>query len=210
MRVMTLISGGIDSPVAAYLMMAKGHEVDLIHFDSRPYSDEANIDKILSLAKRLADLANGHRPRLFFAPHAKVQETIKEKAPSKLTCILCRRMMFRIASALAGRESIEALATGESLGQVASQTSENIRTQEPAASISVIRPLIGLDKIEIIDIAESIGTFELSIASGEGCTMAPDRPATRTKLKELEGVEAKYDVHQLVTEELKAVTEVTY
>lgn len=208
MRFLTLLSGGIDSPVAAYLMMAKGHDVDLINFDGRPYSDEENIEKIRRLAKRLAELAEGsHRPRLFLAPHARVMELIKDKAPERYTCLLCRRMMFRLASVLAKREGIDALVTGESLGQVASQTSDNIKAQEPAASIPVLRPLIGLDKLEIIEVAQRIGTFELSTSKGEGCRMSPDRPATKARLEQLLDIETGLDPEDLVSQGMATIRE---
>jgi len=211
MRVLTLISGGIDSPVAAHLMLAKGYEVDLLHFDNRPFTDDKQFEKVKELAGVIfRSVPGSRRPKLMAAPHGKVQIAIARGTIRRLGCVLCRRMMFHVASALAERDGYTALNTGESLGQVASQTLMNIRAEEPASTVPVLRPLIGLDKLEIIAIAEKIGTFEISIAPGLCCTIVPELPATMAKLRDVEDAEKGLDMVSLVKQELEGIQEVRY
>jgi thiamine biosynthesis protein ThiI len=200
MRLLTLVSGGIDSPVAGHLMMERGHQVDLIHFDNRPFTDDNTYDKVVSLVKRL-DPNKGSR--FFVAPHGPSQAQMARKAPRRLGCVLCRRMMLHVASALAEREGHDALVTGESLGQVASQTLLNLWVEEPASTVPILRPLIGLDKLEIISIAKAIGTYDISISPGLCCTIVPSRPATQAKLNDIRAAEAKVGMGGLVKKELE-------
>jgi thiamine biosynthesis protein ThiI len=211
MRLLALISGGIDSPVAVHLMLAKGDDVDLLHFDNRPFTDDKPFEKVKGLARTISASVEGvRRPRLMMAPHGKVQIAIARGAIRRLGCVLCRRMMFHVASALAERNGYDALVTGESLGQVASQTLMNIRAEEPAATVPVLRPLIGLDKLEIIAIAERIGTFATSIEPGLCCTIVPEKPATKARLKDVLAAENGLDMAALIKQELDGIQEVDY
>ncbi|MFQ5893031.1 MAG: tRNA uracil 4-sulfurtransferase ThiI, partial [Nitrospinota bacterium] len=149
-RVACMLSGGIDSPVAAYTMLKRGCQADFVHFHSYPYTDRASVDKTVEIAELLTRFA--YRASIFLVPFAEVQQKIVAETPAPLRIILYRRFMVRIAEALARRSGAAALVTGESLGQVSSQTLANLATIEAAADQPVLRPLVGMDKREIIDL----------------------------------------------------------
>ncbi|MGH7842935.1 MAG: tRNA uracil 4-sulfurtransferase ThiI [Candidatus Binataceae bacterium] len=193
-----LLSGGIDSPVAAYRMMRRGLRVDFIHFHSFPLVSSASRDKARELAAHLTEYEA--RSTLMLAPFADIQRSIVARAPRSLRVVLYRRFMLRIACALGAPMGAQALVTGESLGQVASQTLENMTVIEQAASLPVIRPLVGMDKNEIIAEARRLGTFETSIIPDEDCCslFVPAHPATRARLEEVLAAEASFDIAQMV------------
>lgn len=192
-----LLSGGIDSPVAAWMAMKRGCEVLYASFHSAPYLGEGSRRKIERLVGRLARWQP--RSRLFSFPFAAVQEAVRESAPEGYRTILYRRSMQRIASRLAEREGAGCLVTGESLGQVASQTMENLRCIEAAARVPVLRPLIAFDKQETIERARRIGTYELSaLPEPDCCTVfQPRRPVIRGKLALCEEAEARLPLAEL-------------
>ncbi|HVL90012.1 MAG TPA: tRNA uracil 4-sulfurtransferase ThiI [Actinomycetota bacterium] len=199
-RSVVLISAGIDSPVAAARMMRRGSKVSFVHFHSMPYTDGSSprqAEEIVTLLTRHQNDAN-----LWMVPLAPSQQQIVAVAPQDLRTILYRRMMMRIAALVAGQEGAKALVTGDSLGQVASQTLENLTTVEDASPLPVLRPLIALDKIEIIDEAHRLGTFEASSAPcQEACVLfEPKRPATKASVQEARRAEAKLDVDALARE----------
>ena len=207
MMVVTLLSGGIDSPVAAHLMMERGADMVTLHMDNRPYGGlEHQLTKVRQMAARLEQL-HGRKIRQFAAPHGGNHAAFLGKCKTGLHCVLCRRMMLRVAGALAQREGAQALVTGESLGQVASQTLQNIAAEYPAAPVPILRPLIGIDKQEIVEIAKKIGTFEISIQPGSCCTAVPERPATRAVLRDIEAEEAKLDLDGLVRQTVGEIRE---
>jgi len=207
MKLVTLLSGGIDSPVAAHLMMERGAELITLHLDNRPFGGlEHQLTKVRQMAARLEEL-HGRRIRQFAAPHGANHTAFLDNCRSGLHCVLCRRMMLRVAGALALREGAQGLVTGESLGQVASQTLQNIAAEYPAAPVPILRPLIGLDKQEIVEMAKRIGTFEISIQPGSCCTAVPDRPATCAALSELEAEEKKLDIGALVEKTMDGLKE---
>jgi thiamine biosynthesis protein ThiI len=198
MMVVTLLSGGIDSPVAAHLMMERGADMVTLHMDNRPYGGlEHQLTKVRQMAARLEEI-HGRKIRQFAAPHGANHAEFVGKCKMGLHCVLCRRMMLRVAGALARREGAQALVTGESLGQVASQTLQNIATEYPAAPVPILRPLIGMDKQEIIEIAKKIGTYEISIQPGNCRTAVPERPATRALLADIEAEERKVALDEMV------------
>lgn len=197
-----MLSGGIDSPVATYLLAKRGAEIVALHFDNRPFTDEKHLRKALRLIERLEELL-GRKMRKYIVSHGPVQLAISRNALRRYQCVLCRRMMFRVAERIAVREGASAIATGESLGQVASQTLANIRTEEQAVRIPILRPLIGLDKVEIEEIAKRIGTYEISISPGLCCTIVPDKPATQARLKAILEEEEKIDVESIVEDAVK-------
>ncbi len=195
-----LLSGGIDSPVAGYQLMKRGVRLCAIHFQSPPYTGELARDKVLQLAKKLAWYSGGMR--VYLVPFTRCQLEIHEKCPEELGTLITRRFMMRIAERIAKQFGALALITGESLGQVASQTMEALCCTDAVVTMPVFRPLIGLDKTEIMAVAEKIDTYETSILPYEDCctVFTPRHPVTKPKLETMPKVEAKLDVEALVSE----------
>ena len=199
-RAALLLSGGIDSPVAGYSLMKRGVRICAIHFQSPPYTGQLAKDKVMRLAKELSEYAGGMR--VYLVPFTKCQLEIHEKCPEGLGTLITRRFMMRIANELAKKYGAQALITGESLGQVASQTMEALCCTDAVADMPVFRPLIGMDKTEIMDIAKRIGTYETSILPYEDCctVFTPRHPITRPKLDTRPKAESKLDIDALVNE----------
>ena len=204
--VLALLSGGIDSPVAAWRMIKRGCRVVFVHFHSVPYLPDISQHKARALAERLT--AWQYTSRLFIVPFGEIQREIVLSVPGPARVVVYRRMMIRIAEALALQVGAQALVTGESLGQVASQTLENIAQVDQAAGMPVFRPLIGTDKLEITAEAQRLGTFETSIEpDADCCTLfTPRHPATRMSDDETRAVEAALDVPRLVQMGLSGAT----
>jgi thiamine biosynthesis protein ThiI len=196
MKLAALISGGIDSPVAAHMLLSKGAELVAVHFDNRPFTDEKQIEKAKMLVHKLEELSE-RKIKLYLVPHGNALLEISKNTTRRFGCVICRRMMLRTAERIARRENADALLTGESLGQVASQTLRNIAAEEAAVEIPIIRPLIGLDKIEIERVAKEIGTYDTSIMPGSCCTFVPDKPATQARLESILEEESKIDIDEL-------------
>jgi thiamine biosynthesis protein ThiI len=205
-RAACLLSGGIDSPVAAYYLMKRGMRLEFVHFHSVPRTDPASLEKVLDLVKVL----NRYQisARVAMVPLLEIQEQIVAFCPAELRVLLYRRFMFRLAERLAGRLRCRALVTGESLGQVASQTIENLGAVGAVTSIPVLRPLIGLDKQEIIAIARRAGSYEISIQPHFDCCsfFVPERPATRATSSQLADAEAVLHTDALVKAALESTT----
>jgi thiamine biosynthesis protein ThiI len=197
-RVAALLSGGIDSPVAAWRMMKRGCTVLPVHFHAFPLQDRTTIDKVTELARILTRYQL--RTRLLLVPFGEVQQTIVASCPAPLRVVLYRRFMVRIAEVLAARHRARALVTGESLGQVASQTLDNMGVIDEVARGLVLRPLVGMDKEEITQQARRIGTFETSTLPDQDCCQlfVPKSPATAATLEEVLRAEAVLDVDSLV------------
>lgn len=195
-----LISGGIDSPVAAWMMAKRGLELTAVHFASPPYTSERAEQKVADLLIKVSEYAG--RMTMFTVPFAKVQEQIMANCPEELFTLIMRRFMMRVSEKIARREGCGALITGESLGQVASQTMQAIACTDAAAQMPVFRPLIGMDKTEIIQIARAIDTFETSILPFEDCctVFTPKHPRTRPDLKFILQAEQALDCDALVEE----------
>ena len=204
-KVLVMLSGGIDSPVAAWRMMKRGVKALFVHFYSYPYTDKASLEKVEELAEILATW--NYRTQIYLVPFAEVQQQIVTQTPAPFRVILYRRMMVRIAQQIAAAAKAACLVTGESLGQVASQTLGNLRVIEEIAEIPILRPLIGDDKAEIIDLAEQIGTFEISTLPHDDCCslFVPDRPATNASLEAVQEAEAALDIDALVKFALESV-----
>ncbi|MBX5435602.1 MAG: tRNA 4-thiouridine(8) synthase ThiI [Alicyclobacillaceae bacterium] len=197
-RVGLLLSGGIDSPVAGWLAMKRGAEVEAIHFHSYPFTSERALQKVQVLAQILADW--GGRVHLHVVHFTDVQTAIRKHCPEALGITVMRRMMFRIAAVIAERRGLLALVTGESLGQVASQTLESLRVINDVIRLPVLRPLIAEDKVDIMRRAREIGTYETSILPYEDCCtlFVPKNPRTRPSLAEAEKAERDLAVEDLV------------
>ncbi len=198
-----LISGGIDSPVAGWMAMKRGVTLDALHFHSFPFTSERAKEKVVDLTKILSGY--GNKINLHVAHFTEIQKELRQKCPEKLTVTLMRRMMFRIAERLAEQRNALALITGESLGQVASQTMESINVIEKVTTIPVFRPLIGMDKEEIVNISRRIGTYNTSILPYEDCctVFLPEFPVTRPRLTDVEEAEKALDIEALVNESLE-------
>jgi tRNA uracil 4-sulfurtransferase len=197
-RVVALISGGIDSPVGAYRMMQRGCRLIFVHFHSAPYLDQTSQQKVRQLVTELTRCQ--FQSRLYLIPFGEIQRQIVAAVARPLRVILYRRMMLRIAEQVARREKCQALITGESLAQVASQTLENMAVIQQAAQLPVLRPLVGMDKQEIIDQARRIGTYEISSIPDQDCCQlfVPKHPATRARLADVEQDESRLDMEALI------------
>jgi thiamine biosynthesis protein ThiI len=197
-KAVCLLSGGIDSPAAAFKIMKRGVEIVFLHFHAYPYTGKASIEKVRSIVEVLNKYQT--ESRLYLIPFSGIQKEILMKTPDNLRVILYRRMMLRIAQEIAKTEKAKAIVTGESIGQVASQTLENIRVIEQVADMPVLRPLIGEDKEEIINLAERIGTFRVSILPHQDCCarFLPKHPATKADLRTVIRAEKKLDIKRLV------------
>lgn len=203
-RGMVLLSGGIDSPVATFMMAHRGMYMDAVHFHSYPYTSERAFEKVKELAGILTDYCG--RIRMFSINLLPIQEQIVQNCPEEETTILVRRFMMRIAEAIAKREGDLMLVTGESLGQVASQTAASLVVTDAAVSLPVMRPLIAMDKTQIMDIARDIGTFDVSIQPYEDCctVFLPKHPVTQPKLERIEASESRLDVEALVSQAVES------
>ena len=197
-RAVTLLSGGIDSPVSSYMIAKRGIELIPVHFFSYPYTSPEAKEKVLDLARVLTRYCG--RMTVHIVPFTKIQEEIRKSCPEEYFTLIMRRFMMRIAENVAEYTGAKALVTGESLGQVASQTMEALRTTEDACSLPVLRPVIGMDKEEIVRVARKIGTFDISILPYEDCctVFTPRHPKTKPRLSDVLEAEAKLDVETLV------------
>ncbi len=206
-KAVSLLSGGIDSPVSSFYVMRRGVTAAFLHFHSLPYTSPESVNKIKELAGALKKFQP--KIKLCFVPFIKIQKQIMLKCPAKLRVILYRRFMLRIAERIAEREGASALVTGDAVGQVASQTLENIRAIEECVKIPVLRPLIGFDKKEIIAKAKEIGTYDISTLPHEDCCslFIPERPETKAKLNEVPAAEKELDVEKLIAEAIEETEE---
>ncbi len=197
-KAMLLISGGIDSPVAGYMIAKRGVSLAAVHFYSYPYTSERARDKVVELAKIVSRFAG--EMDLYLVSFTEIQLAIYDQCPSSETTVLMRRLMMKIAERIANNCGAQALITGEAIGQVASQTMDSLACTDDAVTIPVFRPLIGFDKEEIVEKAQQIGTFETSIQPYEDCctVFVPQHPVTRPKVDQLRASEALVDFEPMI------------
>ncbi|HUM16758.1 MAG TPA: tRNA uracil 4-sulfurtransferase ThiI [Candidatus Nitrosotalea sp.] len=202
--VVALLSGGIDSPVAAWRLMKRGCRVVFVHFHSVPYLPDLSRGKVRDLVARLTQWQ--YHSRLFLVPFGEIQREVVLAVPPPARVVVYRRLMVRIAERLARHAGAPALVTGESLGQVASQTLANLTRIDEVASMPILRPLIGMDKLEITEQARALGTFEISIEpDADCCTLfTPRHPDTRVEPAQVAALEARLDIERLVTQGVEA------
>jgi thiamine biosynthesis protein ThiI len=195
---MLLISGGIDSPVAGYMLAKRGVELSAVHFASPPYTSDRALEKVKDLLRQMT-LYTG-RIKLYTVSFTEIQEKIRDQIPEEYSTLVMRRFMMRIASEIAKKDEAKALITGESLGQVASQTLDAICCTDAVSKMPVFRPLIGMDKEEIIEISRKIETFEVSVQPFEDCctVFTPKHPKTKPEMDKLVAVEDVFNVDALV------------
>lgn len=192
-KILCLISGGIDSPVAAHLMLKKGYNIEFVNFDLTPVGNDYTRTKVEKLVKQLGKI-HKKRLKLTFIDHGKYLVKYYQKLDEKerkQMCLLCRRRMLKQGEKLAKKLRCSFLLTGENLGQVASQTIDNLYVENRAVSTPILRPLIGFNKQDIVDIARKIGTYEISIGPGGCCNITPNRPEIRANLNDIERIEKK-------------------
>ncbi len=204
-KAVSLLSGGIDSPVSSYMMAKRGVSLEMVHFFSPPYTSDAAKEKVLELAKLLVPWCGRLTVRII--PFTEIQEEIRRLCPEDHFTLLMRRFMMRLAERMAQNLDARALITGENLGQVASQTMEALRVTEAVVSLPVLRPLIGMDKEEIIRLSRKIGTFDTSILPYEDCctVFTPRHPQTKPKLDEVEEIEKVLDVEGLMARAMEQI-----
>ena len=201
----TLLSGGIDSPVSSYMIAKRGVHLIPVHFFSFPYTSQQAKDKVIELGRRLTEYCG--KMTLEVVPFTHIQEEIRDKCPEEYFTLIMRRFMMRIAEQIAQRSNAKAIVTGENLGQVASQTMEAMASTQAVMTLPILQPLIGMDKEEIVERARQIGTFETSILPYEDCctVFTPRHPRTRPKISEVERAESKLDIDALVAEALEGI-----
>ena len=205
----TLLSGGIDSPVSSYMIAKRGVHLIPVHFFSFPYTSQQAKEKVIELAQIITAYCG--KMTMEIVPSTHIQEEIRDKCPEEYFTLIMRRFMMRIAQRIALDNNAKAIVTGENLGQVASQTMEAMASTQAVLQLPVLQPLIGMDKEEIVRLARKIGTFETSILPYEDCctVFTPRHPRTRPKLREVEAAESALDVDALVEEAVKGIEKVT-
>ena len=205
-RAVSLLSGGLDSPVSSWMIARRGVELEMVHFESPPYTSQQAQDKVIQLAQDLTPYCG--RLLIHVIPFTKIQEEIRRNCPEEYFTLIMRRFMMRIAEAVAKKAGAHALVTGESLGQVASQTMMALGVTEDVTTMPVLRPLIGTDKVEIIRIAREIGTYETSILPYEDCctVFTPRHPAIRPDIEAVREAESVLDIDGLMAEALESQT----
>lgn len=208
-KAVSLLSGGIDSPVSSWMMAKRGLELEMVHFFSPPYTSPEAKQKVLDLAKLLTPWCG--RVRVHVVPFTAIQEELRRKCPEELFTIIMRRFMMRIAARVAHLTAAHALVTGESLGQVASQTMLAMNCTGNVVDMPIFRPVVGMDKEEIVQIARRIGTFETSIQPFEDCctVFTPKHPRTRPKMDEVDAAEADLDIQTLVDDAVRNIERIT-
>lgn len=205
-KVLCLLSGGVDSSVACWLAMKRGCPILSVYFDNTPFTDETATERVLSVARVLFDWALGFPRKLYVVPHGQNLTAFREKCNKRLTCILCKRMMYRIAEKIADMKHAEGIVTGESVGEQASQTLHNLRVlNEAVKRYPVHRPLFGFDKAETERLARKIGTYEPSAHKVKGCTAVPRKPTTRAKLQEVKAEEERLNIEEMVEASVKSL-----
>ncbi len=206
-KVICLVSGGIDSPVAAWLVMRNGCAPVFVFFDNYPFADETTKQRAMEAIKKLSEYAHGNKLKVYWVPHGDDLTDILRNCPRSLTCVLCRRMMYRLAEKIALLEGADAIVTGEIIGEHASQTLINLRVENQAISdVSILRPLLGINKQEVENLARKIGTFDASTKPASCCTGPPPKPRTRASLEEVLEAEDRLNIEGMISRDLEGAT----
>ena len=193
-KAVSLFSGGIDSPVATWLLMKRGVAVFPLFMDQRPFVGEDYLKRVVNSFRHISSFVPRSNYRLYSAPLGDIMMKITESREPRYICIMCKRSMYRIAQLFAEKNNAEAIVTGESLGQVASQTLSNLHVLSLAINIPILRPVIGFDKVEIEDIARKIGSYGITALSTSSCSALPKEPATKSNIEVIENLEAELDL----------------
>ncbi|MCJ7817744.1 MAG: hypothetical protein MUP60_02735, partial [Candidatus Thorarchaeota archaeon] len=200
-KVVCTISGGLDSPIAAYKMMKRGCIPVFVHFDNVPYGDDSTRNLAIRQAKRLTEYVHGHEIKMYIVPHGEDLTEVLRHAPRKMTCIFCRRNMYRLAQEVAFLENADAIVTGEIIGEQASQTTRNLLAEETAVSeIPILRPCIGDDKDEIVKMAMKIRTYAFTHEAVSCCSLPPKYPTIYSELDIIKPTEDQMDMGWIAAE----------
>jgi len=209
-KTVCLVSGGIDSPVAACLAIRKGCTPVFVYFDNSPFTDETTQQRALEAIKKLKQHTYNESAKLYIVPHGSDLADILRNCRRDLTCVLCRRMMYRLAEKIAMKEEAEAIVTGEIIGEHASQTLRNLRVESEAISkVTVLRPLSGMNKTEVESLARKIGTFDESVKPASCCTGPPPKPRTRARFEEIRKAESHLRIADMIERGLKGAAVLT-
>jgi thiamine biosynthesis protein ThiI len=206
-KFVSLVSGGIDSPVASYLVSETGADVVLLHMSNGDFGDPKDLEKVISIAKQLEIYTKKEFP-VYVADHGRNQRIIKDNCDPHYQCVMCKRIMQRVCKKFAISEGASGIVMGDSLGQVASQTLTNIRAEQNGLDFPVLRPLIGLDKTEVISIAKRIGTFDISTIRTSGCAAVPKGPVTEAKVEKVAEMQDAIDIDSVVDECVRSIRRV--
>ena len=199
-KAVSLFSGGIDSPVSTWLMMKRGVGVLPLFMDQRPFVGDSYVERAITSFNQIASYVPRTNYKLYAAPMGEIMQRITETREPRFTCIMCKRCMYRIADEFSKGHKAQAIITGESMGQVASQTLSNMYVLSSSILTPILRPIIGLDKVEIEDIARIIGTYGITAKSTDGCTAVPEGPATRSRVQVIEELEEELDLAAMCNE----------
>lgn len=202
-KVACLVSGGIDSPVAAWLLAKIGYTPVFVYFDNNPLSDETAKRRALESMARVMRHWPGETAHVYVVPHGENLMDILSNCPRKLTCILCRRMMLRVTEKIANTEHAHAIVTGEILGEHASQTLYNLASENSVTKLPILRPLIGMNKVEVERIARKIGTFDISTKPASCCRATPKQPRTKSRVQEVTVAENRLNVETMTERAFK-------
>ena len=203
-KVICLVSGGIDSPVAAWLIFKKGYIPVFVFFDNYPFAGETTKQRAVDSVEKLKEYIPVAQVKLYIVPHGEDLADILRNCPRNLTCILCRRMMYRLAKEIAKMEKANALVTGEIIGEHASQTLRNIHVASTAVEdICILRPLLCFDKCEVEKLGREIGTFSISTSSALCCSAPPKQPRTLARVEEVTKAERKLDIDCMIKRDLR-------
>jgi thiamine biosynthesis protein ThiI len=208
-RMVALISGGIDSPVAAWLMMRRGCDLIPVFFNNGRFSDKDYTERAMDTIKKLKEWAPGRSFKIYEVPHGDSLREFIERGNMKYTCVFCKHMMYKTAVEIAKKDGAHGLITGSSLGQVASQTSDNLMIEHYRVDFPIYHPLIGLDKNEIVEIARKIGTYDISVRPATCCKAVPKHPSIHGQLEEIERIETEFDMKALARRELEGAVVTT-
>ena len=205
MRCISLISNGIDSPVASYVMSPHVNSMIFLHADIRPYTDHRMQENVKTLLTHLRSILNMSL-KLYIIPHGPALEAYNAECQTRFNCVFCKRMFIRYANRIATDESADFIVMGDSLGQVASQTLQNIQVIDQISNIPILRPLIGFDKTDIVQYAKEIGTYQYSILKAQSCTAVPNKPATQATETVIMREEEKIDCDRLADKAVKGAS----
>jgi tRNA uracil 4-sulfurtransferase len=207
-KMVSLISGGIDSPVATWLMMKRGCEIIPVYFENGEYGGEDYTLRAIEGIKKLKDWSPGHPMKVYRVPHGESLKKFKEAGNERYTCVFCKRLMYKAAVEIAKKEGAHGIVTGSSLGQVASQTSDNLMIEHLGIDFPIYHPLIGMDKTEIVALARQIGSLDISISPASSCKAVPRHPAIHGRPDEVEKMGVDLKLEELVADDLsRAIVE---